>query len=454
MKKIIYLLAIVFAVSFTATVSSCGGDDDSVENSEGGNNDNGGDEPTSEAMSPEQQKIRLESAATAFIEEFDAANFEEVTNLAAYISDVYSDYEYDAIEEWGETCLEGMLDFVRTWNETETGSSWVDHYTYNEYSLLFKIASFKGDFVAKNGRWKRTDANYLSFTVKDENGADCVLKLTASGDTKKVYVGADEDWDWLGSQYDAGKYYYYYDIDIINNYIMLPSTINVTLYRGAEKMLDAVLNTDLAAMDDENFDLSRDKYNINAAFNFNGYSIVLNKMKYAPAGEGTEISYEIKHGNSNLLTFSASSELDVENDGFYGADNNNINISIMDAVQFKGYCSDVHRLATLLDEADQRDDNEAEFKECVRKMNKLIDVGLYYDYKNVKYASVQLEAFAYEDYWDELTYWSCTPVILFEEDGTSYSFEEFFNEKAFRNVIRAFERLIEDYDDIISDSMR
>ena len=59
--------------------------------------------------------------------------------------------------------------------------------------------------MAKSGRWKRTDANYLSFTVKDENGNDCVLKLTTSGKEKKVYVGDEEEWEWIG--YDDNDFY-------------------------------------------------------------------------------------------------------------------------------------------------------------------------------------------------------------------------------------------------------
>jgi hypothetical protein len=450
MKKLIYLLAIIFAVSFTTTITSCGGDDPTEENGNtgnGGGSENGGSDNGSGTMTPSQQKNKLENTTISFLEEFDAANFEDVVDLATYISEVYSDYDYDAIEEWGATCLESMVDFIDTWTDTEDYGSWGYYYTYNQYNMLFKISSFKGSFVAKSGRWKRTDANYLSFTVKDENGNDCVLKLTTSGKEKKVYVGDEEEWEWIG--YDDNDFYEY-NIDIYNNYIYIPANINITIERAGNRLAEVVINTDLASMAGEEFDLSRDKYNVSATFKFNGYSVIMDKFKYTPAGNGSEISYTIKHGNKNLLNMTMSSELDVENGEFYGADNNNISINLMDAVQFKGFCSDVNRLIALMDDADECDD-ESEFKEYVRKMNNLINIGLYYDKKNVKYANVELEAFIYEDYWGEE--WYYTPVIVFDEDGTSYSFEEFFNERDFRNLIRTLERLMEDYEYLLEDAV-
>ena len=450
MKKLIYLLAIIFAVSFTTTITSCGGDDPTEENGNtgnGGGSENGGSDNGSGTMTPSQQKNKLENTTISFLEEFDAANFEDVVDLATYISEVYSDYEYDAIEEWGATCLESMVDFIDTWTDTEDYGSWGYYYTYNQYNMLFKISSFKGSFVAKSGRWKRTDANYLSFTVKDENGNDCVLKLTTSGKEKKVYVGDEEEWKWIG--YDDNDFSEY-NIDIYNNYIYIPANINITIERAGNRLAEVVINTDLASMAGEEFDLSRDKYNVSATFKFNDYSVIMDKFKYTPAGDGSEISYTIKHGNKNLLNMTMSSELDVENDEFYGADNNNISINLMDAVQFKGFCSDVNRLIALMDDADECDD-ESEFKEYVRKMNNLINIGLYYDNKNVKYANVELEAFIYEDYWGEE--WYYTPVIVFDEDGTSYSFEEFFNERDFRNLIRTLERLMEDYEYLLEDAV-
>ena len=453
MKKLIYLLAIIFAVSSTTLVTSCGGDDPTENTGTGGggngseNGGGSGNDPVV-TLTPTQQKKKLEDTTISFLQEFDAANFEEVVGLAAYLGEEYSDYDYDAVEEWAETCFEGLFGFVRSWDEEDRYSGWTDHYTYNEYNMLFKMTAFKGSFVAKNGRWKRSDANYLSFTAKDEDGVDCVLKLTTSGKEKKVYVGAEEDWDWLGS--DAGYDNYYYEIDIINNYINVPSVITITLERGGSKLAELVVNTDLSSMRGEEFDLSKDRYNVSATFSFNGYSLVTDRIKYAPEGDGTELSYTIKHNKKNLLNITFSSELDVENDGFYGADNNVIAVNLMDAVQFKGSCSDANRMLSLMDAADDCDD-ESDFKEYVRKMNNLIDFGLYYDKKNVKYASVELEAFVYNDYWGKE--WYCTPVIVFEEDGTSYSFEEFFDEKGFRTLIRTLERMMEDYEYMVEDAM-
>ena len=462
MRNLIYLLAILFAVSSTTLVTSCGNDDPTedvgndnpagdVDNGNNGNENGGNDSPggSSSAMSSTQQKKKLEDATINFLEEFDAANFEEVVDFVAYVSEEYSEYEYDAVEEWGETCLEGMMKLIKSYTETNSYGNWIEHCTYKEYEMLLKISSFKGSFVAKNGRWKYTNDNSLSFTIKDESNKDCVLRLTTSGNEKKIYVGEDEDWEWVG--YGNNHYESYYDIDVINNYISVPANINITIERGGITWAEIIVNTDLSSMKGDTFDLSRDRYNISSTFNFNGYSTTVDRLKYVPDGNGTELSYTVKHNKKNILQITLSSELDVDNDEFYGADNNNISVNLMNEVQFKGFCSDADKLLSLMDAAEECYD-ENEFKDNVRKMNNLINIGLYYDNKNVKHASVELEAFVYESYWGE-DEWYCTPVIVFEEDGTSYSFEEFFDRKSFRTLINTFNRLIEDYEYLIEDAM-
>ena len=49
------------------------------------------------------------------------------------------------------------------------------------------------------------------------------------------------------------------------------------------------------------------------------------------------------------------------------------------------------------------------------------------------------------EYDDE---WSVEPVIVFE-DETSYSIEKYFNEEDFKKLIKAIERLGEDYEDLL-----
>jgi hypothetical protein len=79
-----------------------------------------------------------------------------------------------------------------------------------------------------------------------------------------------------------------------------------------------------------------------------------------------------------------------------------------------------------------------------------MDINLFYDGGSLVQAYVELESFRDED-WDGDYYWEAEPVICFH-DGSSYStIETFFNEYDFDDVIDAFEKLLEDYEDMIEE---
>ena len=75
-----------------------------------------------------------------------------------------------------------------------------------------------------------------------------------------------------------------------------------------------------------------------------------------------------------------------------------------------------------------------------------MNLNLYY-YKASK-PSAKFELRAFEGEYDDE--WSVEPVIVFE-DETSYSIEKYFNEEDFKKLIKAIERLGEDYEDLLED---
>ena len=90
------------------------------------------------------------------------------------------------------------------------------------------------------------------------------------------------------------------------------------------------------------------------------------------------------------------------------------------------------------------------FKDNITKANKLLNLGLYYDNRNKKYANVELKCFQEDEYYyGYYSYWTYYPVIIFD-DGTSYAFDEFFNEDNFKKLIKAAKRLFEDYSDMLA----
>ncbi len=449
MKKHIYLSVLLFGLTLTPFLTSCGGDEEETTPPA---------PPTPEQpLSPEEQKERMETIAINFANEFNADNFKEITNLVTYLSEEYSTdrYEYESIAKWGENCLEAITATFTGKSTEKEDWGYGDDYTaiYDNYTMLYMASNFTGSFVAKNGRWKYSESSNLSFTMQDENGEDCIVTLTTSGATKKIYVGDENDWQTWDSFEDEDGWHYVETYDRYNHYIMVPANINVTLHRAGVLFGNFTLKTDLSSMKSENFDLSKDSYTAVATLAIDKYEISLNKVKYAPE-KGSQIVYAIKHNNKELLSTTIDADIDATNEDFYGCDNVKININILGGMQIKGNCTNAVKLNEYLDRAEDNYDNEQQFKDCIKKANNLLDLGLYYDNENTKYATVELKAFMEDYYYYPYNKWDYTPAIVFEEDGTSYTFEEFFNERDFRKLIRTIEDLIEDYTYMLEDTTK
>ncbi|MBR2415599.1 MAG: hypothetical protein IKB11_02465 [Bacteroidaceae bacterium] len=447
MKKIVFALALCFGVLCTASLVSCGSDEDDPTEQDGGTGGNTGDGDESDgAFTPEAQKSKLESAALDFMQEYPADNFEEVSNLVEYLSEEYCGDEYDShpIEEWLEVCMEEITKHTGTSNEK---NEWGYDITYNHYTAIYAASNFKGSFEAKNGNWKYTESNTLQFKMKDADLNLCVIELIASGDTKKVYVSDTEDWDY---QYDWENSSYSEIIDITENYIQVPENITITLTRSGRAMVTLNIKTDLSSMKGENYDLSKDRYSVRPSIVIGEYTLEYDKMKYVPE-KGSGISCVMKRNNKLVFKIAVDADVDADNDDFYGCDNALLTIDLLGQVQIKGKCSNIVQYNKYLDEAEENSDKESAFKENINKANKLMDLGLYYDNRDKKYANVELKCFeeSYNDYYYNYSWWTYTPVIVFADDDTSYAFDEFFNKDDFRKVIKTAERLLEDYSDML-----
>ncbi|MBO7301949.1 MAG: hypothetical protein J6U58_04490 [Bacteroidaceae bacterium] len=426
MKKILLLLAL-FATVF---VVSCD------ENNVGGGN------TSAKPTTPEEHKKRLEEITIGLIDEVAATNFEEISDLATYLYSEYSEdkYDYEEIEDWADECYAAL---ARTFIGEECDSSEWYKETYMYYNTVVKASNFTGKFVAKNGKWKYTEANDLSFHVTDDKGNPCVFRLTTSGNTKKVFFG--ENWQYTEYDNENGKYIYSYDVD--NIYVHVPEKITVVLEQGGKSLAKANVKIDLSSITGENLNLSKDKYNVTGEFEFNGYSVALEKCKYAPEA-GSAVAINFKKGSNSLIKASISADLDVSNENFYGSTNNILDIDVMGELQIKGaIIGDVTEIEKQLDAAYENDTNEKLFKKAIENINNLFDVKLYYNNSKTASATLKLMPFIDDRSYEEL-YWDYELAIVFD-DETSYSIEEFFNEKDFKNVTKAFERLIEDYIDLI-----
>lgn len=432
MKKNFYsLLALLFA---TAAITSCNPDEKLPP------------APKADAT-PAENKEYMEDVAVELAEELKAENFKNVFELATYLASEYSseNYDYDGFEDWSEECFEAI---TKTTSPMEQKG---DEY-YRTITELYKASSFTGKFEAKNGKWKVTESDHIEICVKDQNDNPCVFTLTTSGAKKAKTVSYEYDEERVYNEREIetswGYTYTNYEptdtIEIFVAEVEIPEEIKVSLTQNGEELASATLKTDLSSMEGDEIDLQKDQYNISLESKFNGYSIIVDKIKYSNDGT-SEFAVSFKHDKKTIFEASLSADIDASNEDIYECVNMNVNINLLNRIQIKGTCADMLKLEKYMNEAEDEDDNKPAFNKYVNKINDLIDIQLYYNKSKDASAYLEFETAKMED--DYYDYYYLSPVIVFnDEDNSRYSTDEFFGEDEFELAMEAFDKLVYDFE--------
>ena len=421
-KKTIRVIA--FLVTLVTFCVSCGGDDTNDTN----NNQSSNKGSESETLTCDQQKQKLEAVAKEFMSYYHASNFQNVEDLLDYAQYTYNDdkYDCDKVFSWWDNCFDAI---------TKLNSS--EGYT-NNYSRIYAASNFKGHFNANTTtkRWDYTPASDLQFSFKDKEGKTCTATLNTSGNTKRVYIDESSEYNWDPRASISSNNYY-------KNYIEIPENINIALTRDGSIIASINITTNLSRMNSDN--LSKGSYSATCKINVNDFCMTFSKIYYSPAN--AEVILTMEKGSKTLVSMSASANYSMNNN-IQDTNVNSVNLSldILGEVRLKGTCSNLSNFTNYIDNANKNDENESNYKSYISQANDLINIGIYYG-NDIKQASMNLEPFQKDSYYEK--YWYCEPVIKFS-DGTSYStFEAFFDETSFKDVIDNFEGLINEYEKML-----
>lgn len=461
MKAKFYLPFLFAMLAGCIVFTSCGDKDESKnENQTGGNSVSNPDIKPGQTLSPAEQKEYLEAVALQFMNMIPASDFNDISDLGHYISDTYIDgYDWDNVEEWAEDIMDNLRESLGTQDvEYRRGGK----YVYSNYKAVVEAANFKGHFTARNGEWIQSKADDLQFIFKDKAGKQCILKLETSGSVKKVHILDVKD--WKDYKYSEGFYTDYYDR---TNYVVgVPENIVVTLSQNGSNVIKTTVNIDLSSIYGEEFDFSRSNMNASASIELNnGYKFTTSQIAYQ-ANNMLTASFSMTKNGESLITMNVSSEpegipsyylSEVVTDGIddnnHDLDNANakksfFKVDVLGKVQVEGKLADVRRYIENIQDAEDNDTNESKFKSYVNQANSLASVFLFYNGTSTKQASMTLESFS-RDSWGGKTYWKMEPVINFF-DGSSYStVEVFFNEKDFKKTCDMFEKLLDNYSNLL-----
>ena len=120
-----------------------------------------------EALSPVEQKERLESVALDVSDIVQASDFDDIASLGRFMRNEVAHYDNEVLEDWGQSTLETMMQAVgEPVTEENEGYDWIDRHITRNYNALVVVSQFKGHFTAHNRRWEKSDADDLRFIFK------------------------------------------------------------------------------------------------------------------------------------------------------------------------------------------------------------------------------------------------------------------------------------------------
>ena len=468
MKKLVSLLLIGSVFSLSSALVSCGGDDDSVDSPIVNPDPIVPEEPSkNEAMTPLEQKEYLDVIARGFMDKTPASDFNEISKLCNHISNTYTDnYDWDEVGDWGSEIFESLKESLGTTDKEQEKYSWGEYnYVYTNYKALVMASNFKGHFKAIGNKWELSKADDLQFIFSDQYGKECVLKLETSGNVKKVFIGNIDEWVDYNSDYKNDYYISndYYDRTQLT--VGVPENIVVTLTQGGSQVVKVTVKLNIGDLSNDKFDLSKNQLTASTLVELNnGYKFNVSQVAYN-GNNKTSVSFDMSKNGESLASVAFSSDIsgipscnidamvsgNIDEEDFNNSNMKNVyvKLDIMGKLQIQGTLSDVRKFTDYINEADDNDDDEKTFKSYVNQANSLANFNLFYDGKSTKQATVTLEAFE-EESWNGMKYWYMEPMLNFY-DGSSYStFDAFFNDKDFKSVIDAFEKLADNYASLIN----
>ena len=127
-------------------------------------------------------------------------------------------------------------------------------------------------------------------------------------------------------------------------------------------------------------------------------------------------------------------------------------IDVMGKIQVVGKCDkfdDLFDALVDLEEADDEDDFD-KYQRNLKQVNEAYTVTIHYDNTETVQANIELEAFEVTPEWEaDWTYFEVRPVMIFAVDESRFSFEDYFTESSFSDLIEGVEDLADDFEKLL-----
>ena len=363
-----------------------------------------------------QQRSKLETVGKSMLQELDVDNWKASAEFLRKVGEKFDDESYDVseIEDW----MEDMEDLL-------VSETYENPYTVTKVTA--RLSAFKGRFTEVGNRFVRSDSNDLSL-VFSVGGEQVTITFTVKERDDDLFVMDMSD-EWDGERTSV--------------YVRAPRSADLVINRGSKEFCHIHISLDVNDVNrDGCLTPDADSFGLSVSFKLDEYSMELKQAEYA--SDHAVVSMLFSRGRQTLLAYEARARYrvdynkeDIEDTEaeFLSAD---VSVDVMGKVQLKGFIPDFANLEHWMDLAYEANDDEETFRRYVTEAEKCIAIGVYYDGNNTLQATLGLEPYYETGYGYNGRGWEVMPVIRFA-DGTSYSFESFFDEEEFSGLFDALE---------------
>lgn len=386
-------------------------------------------------IEPDEQKVRVEEALRSLMAEFPASKYEELLDSSVevyeYCSTTFGENEeYDWSEF--ETVLEERYD--RVFSE-EYLSPTMTSYTY----LLF-LSECTGHLTFGTDGVTYEDAENSVAEFTDGDGVVWKAEVTPYGTVSEVYLG-EFDAGWYGPAYDpeTGMGFDAEHTDYSDVTVEVPEKLIVKVTKNGTDFAVVTLSFDVN-ISEGGLDIEKDKVAVSAKVEFEGMEIDVKNFSYNASTGKVERSMTFKNDGKLIYSekVSGNAKVNIDNETYVAGDIE-VEVDIMGIMQVRGTCPDVNEIEECFNE-------DIPFEDCIEKVNKLFDLGVYFDGGNVKQAFVNLEPMSWVDEYDGYVHYYVEYAIEFH-DGSRYIFEDYFEDEM--NIFEEFDDFIVSYENLI-----
>lgn len=436
MKKKHFFLMSLLAMAMSFTCVSCGDDDDNNSNGNSGGSGEQIDKPTNDnpALSTNDQKKLLESTAQTLVSKVKAVDFQEISDVFRSLDNNPIEDENGVLDQW----LDDIEDACKV-SETDKATK-----------FLWKASNFYGQFEASKGNWVKTGSakGNVTFTFTDNYNAKCVAKITYSGSETTIHhelLDTEDDWYEYDPAYGG---YIWHDITRINR-AAIPQQVTLTLTRSGKELVKVTLNTKVnVSSSDGEVDLTKDKLDVTLTTTVQNYKVVVEKLQYNMEGGNDNTASALAKvyiNNELLITVAADAKGTVYNSEKDPIGKQaNVAADVLGKVQLRGTINNINQFCDYNDEIDDNCYDEQKVRRLVDLQNGLFEMGLYFNGSSNKSCEVKLMA-VQSDYYYYDQYWKSEAYIKFTDGSAYQTFEEYFDEYTYDNVISQVEDLIDDF---------